>query len=132
MKILFKQIFKACKPKKSGVYNVGTGNARSFEDIVNILQKELEIDNGKEYIPNPYVGSYQFFTEANILTTKKFLDYEPRFSLEDGIKAYIPEIKKIICGRGKMIKLNKKPNILVIGDLMIDHYLWGSCDRISP
>ena len=31
-----------------------------------------------------------------------------------------------------MIKLNRKPNILVIGDLMIDHYLWGSCDRISP
>jgi D-beta-D-heptose 7-phosphate kinase/D-beta-D-heptose 1-phosphate adenosyltransferase len=31
-----------------------------------------------------------------------------------------------------MIKLNKKPDILVIGDLMIDHYLWGSCDRISP
>jgi len=27
---------------------------------------------------------------------------------------------------------NAKPNILVIGDLMIDHYLWGSCDRISP
>ncbi len=25
-----------------------------------------------------------------------------------------------------------KPNILVIGDLMIDHYLWGSCERISP
>jgi len=32
-----------------------------------------------------------------------------------------------------MINLkNKKPNILVIGDLMIDHYLWGSCERISP
>lgn len=31
-----------------------------------------------------------------------------------------------------MININKKPNILVIGDLMIDHYLWGSCDRISP
>ena len=31
-----------------------------------------------------------------------------------------------------MIKIEKKPNILVIGDLMIDHYLWGSCDRISP
>ena len=25
-----------------------------------------------------------------------------------------------------------KPNILVVGDLMIDHYLWGSTDRISP
>jgi len=27
---------------------------------------------------------------------------------------------------------NAQPNILVIGDLMIDHYLWGSCERISP
>lgn len=27
---------------------------------------------------------------------------------------------------------NKGVNICVIGDLMIDHYLWGSCDRISP
>ncbi len=26
----------------------------------------------------------------------------------------------------------KQPNILVVGDLMIDHYLWGSCERISP
>jgi D-beta-D-heptose 7-phosphate kinase / D-beta-D-heptose 1-phosphate adenosyltransferase len=32
-----------------------------------------------------------------------------------------------------MIELNtKSPKILVIGDLMIDHYLWGSCERISP
>ncbi len=31
-----------------------------------------------------------------------------------------------------MIKNDKKPNILVIGDLMIDHYLWGKCERISP
>lgn len=27
---------------------------------------------------------------------------------------------------------NKTPKILVIGDLMIDHYLWGKCERISP
>ena len=26
----------------------------------------------------------------------------------------------------------KRPNIAVIGDLMIDHYIWGSCERISP
>ncbi len=32
-----------------------------------------------------------------------------------------------------MINLhNKSPKILVIGDLIIDQYLWGSCDRISP
>ena len=26
----------------------------------------------------------------------------------------------------------KNPKLLVVGDLMIDHYLWGSCERISP
>ena len=32
-----------------------------------------------------------------------------------------------------MFDLNdKSPNILVIGDLIVDHYLWGSCERISP
>ena len=86
---------KACDPKKSGVYNVGTGKARSFEDIVNILQKELEIDKGKEYIPNPFVGSYQFFTQANIESTKENLGYEPKFEMEEAIKAYIPEIKRL-------------------------------------
>ena len=28
--------------------------------------------------------------------------------------------------------VGKTPRILVIGDLMIDHYLWGGCERISP
>ena len=63
--------------------------------IVNILQKELDIDNGKEYIPNPFVGQYQFFTQANIETSRENLDYEPRVEMEDGIKAYIPEIKRL-------------------------------------
>jgi len=85
----------ACGDVKSGVYNVGTGKASSFESIVDTLQKELDIDNGKEYIPNPFIGQYQFFTEANIDTTKKELGYEPKFSLEDGIKAYLPEIKRL-------------------------------------
>lgn len=31
-----------------------------------------------------------------------------------------------------MIQINKKPKILVIGDMMVDHYLWGSSTRISP
>ena len=32
-----------------------------------------------------------------------------------------------------MIELqNKNPRVLVIGDLMIEHYLWGNCERISP
>lgn len=31
-----------------------------------------------------------------------------------------------------ILQSNKRTSILVIGDLMIDHYLWGSCERISP
>ncbi len=86
---------KAMQPKRSGVVNVGTGKARSFQDIVDILQKELGTNLPCEYIPNPYVGSYQFFTEANIESTEEILGYEPRFELEDGIRAYLPEIKRI-------------------------------------
>jgi len=86
---------KAMHPKKSGVYNVGTGKARSFQDIVNILQKELGTSLKCEYIPNPFIGSYQFHTEANIETTKEYLNYKPEYEMEDGIKAYIDEIKRL-------------------------------------
>lgn len=86
---------KACKPKKSGIYNVGTGKARSFQDIADILQSELGANYGTEYIPNPFSSQYQFHTEANISSTIENLGYEPRFEMEDGIKAYIKEIKKL-------------------------------------
>jgi ADP-L-glycero-D-manno-heptose 6-epimerase len=80
---------------KSGVYNVGTGIARSFQDIVDILKKELNIERVDKYIPNPFAAQYQYFTQANIENTEKELGYAPRFSLEEGIKSYIPEIKRI-------------------------------------
>jgi ADP-L-glycero-D-manno-heptose 6-epimerase len=86
---------KACSPKQSGIYNVGTGIARSFQDISDIVQKELNTSYQTQYIPNPFVGSYQFFTQAIINKTKENLGYDPKFSLEDGIKAYIPNIKVI-------------------------------------
>jgi len=86
---------KACAPLKSGVYNVGTGKARSFQAIADILQKELGTNFETQYIPNPYIGQYQFHTEANMQDSKKNLDFEARYELEDGIKAYIPEIKRL-------------------------------------
>ncbi|WP_457599454.1 ADP-glyceromanno-heptose 6-epimerase [Hydrogenimonas sp.] len=86
---------KACEPKRSGVYNVGTGKARSFQDIVDILQKELGTDLPCEYIPNPYVGQYQFFTQADIEPTREYLGYEPEVSLEEGIRRYLPEIVRL-------------------------------------
>ena len=86
---------KACNPKRSGVYNVGTGRARSFQDIVDILQEQLATSFECEYIPNPYIGQYQFFTEADIDSSREYLGYEPKVTLEEGISRYLPEIKRL-------------------------------------
>ena len=86
---------KAMQPRKSGIYNVGTGKARSFQDIVDILQTELGTNLACEYIPNPFVGSYQFHTEADVTSTKEILGYKSAYEMEDGIKAYVDEIKRV-------------------------------------
>jgi len=85
---------RACDTTKSGVYNVGTGKPRSFQDIADLLQQELGTDLGTEYFPNPY-DSYQMDTQADISTTQTNLNFEPKVSLEAGIKAYIPEIRRL-------------------------------------
>ena len=85
---------KAMENVESGVYNVGTGKPRSFQDIADTLQKELGVDYGNEYIKNPYTA-YQTFTQADIESTKKKLGYEPAFTLELGIASYIEEIKRV-------------------------------------
>ena len=85
---------KACDPNKNGVYNIGTGEARSFQDIADILQKELGTNLGNKYISNPFNG-YQMYTQADISNTQENLKFEPKFSLEEGIKDYLPEIKRL-------------------------------------
>ena len=85
---------KACAPKQNGNYNIGTGIPRNFQEIADILQKELDTNLGTEYFPNPY-NDYQMNTQADISSTKKNLGFEPKFSLERGIKAYIPEILRL-------------------------------------
>jgi len=85
---------KACNPKQNGIYNVGTGNPRSFQDIADILQQELGTNLGTDYIPNPYDG-YQMHTQADIGTSQINLGFEPIVSLEEGITAYIPNIKHL-------------------------------------
>ncbi|HIV49081.1 MAG TPA: ADP-glyceromanno-heptose 6-epimerase [Candidatus Helicobacter avicola] len=84
---------KAIEARESGIYNVGAGEARSFNNIVEILKKHLG-DFEVEYIDNPYTF-YQNHTQADIALSKEFLSYTPRFSLEQGIESYIPEIVRI-------------------------------------
>lgn len=85
----------AASPKESGVFNVGTGKARSFQSMVDILQSELGTSLVCEYVPNPYIGRYQFHTEADIQSTSDVLGYAPRFGFEEGIAAYVPEIQRL-------------------------------------
>jgi len=84
---------KACNSVKNGVYNVGSGKARSFVDIVNILQENLDTDYKIEYFPNPY-KDYQNHTQADISASLEHLKFNPMHSLESGIKLYLPEIKR--------------------------------------
>ena len=85
---------KACLPKQNGTYNVGIGIPRNFQEIADILQNELNTDLKTEYFPNPYDG-YQMNTQADISGTKENLGFKPKFPLEKGIKAYIPEILRL-------------------------------------
>ena len=85
---------KACSPKINGVFNIGTGIPRSFQDIADILQNELGSNLGTEYFPNPLKG-YQVHTQANIDSSKIYLDFMPKYSLEEGIKDYLSEIKRL-------------------------------------
>lgn len=81
----------SCKASKSGIYNIGTGVSSSFQDIANILLAELASNINIEYIENPY-SDYQYDTRADVLQSKKSLGFESEFSLESGIKAYLPSI----------------------------------------
>jgi ADP-L-glycero-D-manno-heptose 6-epimerase len=83
---------KACNSK--GIFNVGTGIPRSFQEIADILQNQLNTNLGTEYFKNPYDG-YQNNTCANISESKNDFDFNPSLSLEEGIMEYLPEIKKL-------------------------------------
>ena len=79
----------------SGVYNAATGRARSFQDIADILQREIGVNLGNEYIKNPFIGSYQFHTEADVAPAREAFGFSATWSLEEAIKDYLPEIKRI-------------------------------------
>ena len=85
---------KACSFTSGGIFNVGTGTPRSFQDISDILQNELGTQMPTDYFANPYEG-YQMHTQADIDSSKKQLGFNPKISLEEGIKSYVPEIKRL-------------------------------------
>ncbi len=78
----------------SGIFNVGTGEARSFNELVEILNRELGTSYEVEYFDCPY-DFYQEFTQADLTKAKEFLGYEPEYSLEEGVKDYLSYIRSL-------------------------------------
>lgn len=75
-----------------GIYNLGTGEARSFNDVVLNVFKNLDIDPIINYVPTPLDirNTYQYFTEANMYKLKNIARYPNNFtSLEIGIEDYV-------------------------------------------
>jgi ADP-L-glycero-D-manno-heptose 6-epimerase len=87
----------ALEALESGTYNLGCGQARSFNELVDILNKCLGTKFHPDYIDNPH-AHYQTFTEADLNKVRDGLGYQPRYPLEDGVKDYLhwlyPEDKK--------------------------------------
>jgi ADP-L-glycero-D-manno-heptose 6-epimerase len=77
----------AAQAKKSGLYNAGSGEARSFNDVVENLNRVLKTKLAPEYIDNPH-QHYQPHTQADMTATINDLKTKPAFSLEKGIEHY--------------------------------------------
>ena len=80
-------------PQVSGIFNVGTGKARSFRDLVAALFRALGFDPKIEYIdmPENIRGQYQYFTQAKVENLLR-AGYNAGFtSLEDGINRYVTQ-----------------------------------------
>ena len=75
----------------SGIYNLGSGQARSFNELVDVLNKSLGTNLQPDYIDNPH-AHYQNFTLADLTNARSALGYEPRFTLEDGVRDYIQSL----------------------------------------
>jgi ADP-L-glycero-D-manno-heptose 6-epimerase len=75
----------------SGIFNVGTGEARSFHDLITSAFAALEFKPAIEYVDMPISirDSYQYFTQANITALRR-AGYNADFTrLEDAVSRYV-------------------------------------------
>ncbi len=78
---------------ESGLYNVGTGNARSFLDLAKATFKAMGVKENITFIDTPIDirDKYQYFTEANMNKLIMQGYGVPFYSLEDGVDDYVKE-----------------------------------------
>ena len=79
------------RPAPNGIYNLGTGKARAFEDLVKATFNALDLEPKIEYIemPEDIRDKYQYFTEANMQKLKDAGYKDNFYSLEKGIDDYV-------------------------------------------
>ena len=92
--ICYWMMSKSSEPGKipdSGLYNVGTGKARTFKDLVMAIFEAMKIKPEIEYIDTPVDirDKYQYFTEADISKLRTMCYKQEFYSLEDGVKTYV-------------------------------------------
>ena len=75
----------------SGLYNVGTGKARTFIDLVKAVFSAMDIEEDINFIDTPIDirDKYQYFTEATTKKLKKVGIGTDFIDLELGIKHYV-------------------------------------------
>ena len=77
--------------KKSGLFNVGTGEARTFNALVSNVYKNMNKNININYIdmPKNIKNQYQYLTQADLSNLREIGYIFPFTSLEEGIKDYI-------------------------------------------
>ena len=83
--------FMMQKQPESGLYNLGTGKARTFLDLAKATFKGLDKSPDIRFIDTPedIRDKYQYFTEANMQKLRN-AGYEKSFhSLEEGVDDYV-------------------------------------------
>ena len=75
----------------SGIYNVGTGNARSWNDLVRATYAAMGVEPDISYVDMPETlrDKYQYFTQADITKIRNAGYDKPTTSLEESIKDYV-------------------------------------------
>lgn len=78
---------------QSGLYNIGSGKARTFLDLVRAIFAALHLPENVQFIDTPIDirDKYQYFTEANMNKLHKAGYDIPSYSLEEGVQEYVTE-----------------------------------------
>jgi ADP-L-glycero-D-manno-heptose 6-epimerase len=78
-------------PEVSGLFNIGSGKARSFADLVGALYRAVGREPAISYVEMPAAirDKYQYFTEAPLAKLRRAGYPAPTSSLEDGIEHYV-------------------------------------------